>query len=154
MIISVFIMQYELRLVLESATTGTTSEATTEASATGTATAESTTATTTARTARATRTAKATTTVLKASKEIQTIDDMNHTIAGDGVILGITALGSGDDMADGGLLMQDVVELERDGEGLTLEETLRHLGIPDEFVGVHRVVSIATTALHIQVRGE
>ena len=79
---------------------------------------------------------------------------MNHTIASDGVILGITALGGRDDMADGGLLMQDVVELERDGESLALEEALRHLGIPDEFVGVHRVVGIATTALHVQVRGE
>ena len=112
MIISVFVMQYELHFVLEPATTGTTSEATTEASATGTATAESTTATTTARTARATRTAKATTTVLKASKEVQTIDDVNHSIAGDGVILSIIARRGSDGTAEGRLLVQDVVELK------------------------------------------
>ena len=90
MITGVFIMHYELRLALEPATTGTTAEATTEASATRTATAESATTTTgTTRTSRAARTTKATATVLKASEEVQTIDDVNHTIAGDGVILGL-----------------------------------------------------------------
>ena len=87
MIISVFVMQYELRFVLEPATTGTTSEATSEASATRTATAEASTTTTATRTARAseasTTAAEGTTT----SEEVQTIDDVNHTIAGDGVIL-------------------------------------------------------------------
>ena len=50
--------------------------------------------------------------------------------------------------------MQDVVELERDGKGVTLEETLGKLCVPDQFVGVHRVVGITATALHVQVRGE
>ena len=110
MIISVFVMQYELHFVLEPATTGTTSEATSEASATRTATAEASTTTTgTARTARA---SKATATVLKASEEVQTIDDVNHTIAGDGVILCIVARQGSDGTAEGGLLVQDVVELK------------------------------------------
>ena len=88
MITGVFIMHYELRLALEPATTGTTAEATTEATATRTATTEAATATTrTTRTARTTRAAKATATVLEASKEIQTVDDVYHTIAGNGVIL-------------------------------------------------------------------
>ena len=121
--IGIFITQYVLRFVLEPTATGTTSEATAEASATGTATAKSATTATAAtgtRTARATRTTEGTT----AAKEVQTIDDVNHTVAGDGVILGITALGGIDDLADGGLLVQDVVELERDGEGVALEEAL------------------------------
>ena len=110
MIISVFVMQYELRFVLEPATTGTTSEATSEASATRTASAEA--STTTTGTARTTRTSKATTTVLKASKEVQTIDDVNHSVAGDGVILCIVARQGCDGTAEGGLLVQDIVELE------------------------------------------
>ena len=87
MIISVFVMQYELRFVLEPATTGTAAEATAEASATRTATAEASTTTTATRTARAseasTTAAEGTTT----SEEVQAIDGVNHTIAGDGVIL-------------------------------------------------------------------
>ena len=106
MIISVFVMQYELHFVLEPATTGTTSEA----SATRTASAEA--STTTTGTARTTRTSKATTTVLKASKEVQTIDDVNHSVAGDGVILCIVARQGCDGTAEGGLLVQDIVELE------------------------------------------
>ena len=110
MIISVFVMQYELRFVLEPATTGTASEATSEASATRTASAEA--STTTTGTTRTARTSKATTTVLKASKEVQTIDDVNHSVAGDGVILCIVTGYSSDGTAEGGLLVQDIVELE------------------------------------------
>ena len=110
MIISVFVMQYELRFVLEPATTGTAAEATSEASATRTATAEA--STTTTGTTRTARTTKATATVLKASEKIQTIDDVNHPIAGDGVILCIVARQGSDGTAEGGLLVQDIVELE------------------------------------------
>ena len=113
MIISVFVMQYELRFVLEPATTGTAAEATSEASAaTRTATAEASTTTTATRTARAseasTTAAEGTTT----SEEVQTIDDVNHPIAGDGVILCIVARQGCDGTAEGGLLVQDIVELE------------------------------------------
>ena len=111
MIISVFVMQYELHFVLEPATTGTTSEATSEASATGTATAKSATTATAAtgtRTARTTRTTEGTT----AAEEVQTIDDVNHSVAGDGVILCIVARQGCDGTAEGGLLVQDIVELE------------------------------------------
>ena len=103
-------MQYESHFVLEPATTGTTAETTSEASATRTASAEASTTTTgTTRTARA---SKATATVLKASEEVQTIDDVNHPIAGDGVILCIVARQGSDGTAEGGLLVQDVVELK------------------------------------------
>ena len=50
--------------------------------------------------------------------------------------------------------MEDIVELQRDGEGLALEEALRQLGIPDELVGVHRGIVVATTALHVHIGGE
>ena len=102
-------MQYESHFVLEPATTGTAAEATSEASATRTAAEASTATTGSTRTARA---SEATATVLKASEEVQTIDDVNHTIAGDGVILCIVARQGSDGTAEGGLLVQDVVELK------------------------------------------
>ena len=62
--------------------------------------------------------------ILTASEEVQTVDDMHHAVAGDGVVFGIGAPHRRDGAAEGGLLMQDVVELQGDGEGLALEETL------------------------------
>ena len=62
--------------------------------------------------------------ILTAAKQVQTVDDMQHAIAGDGVVFGIGATHRRDGTAEGGLLMQDVVELQGDGEGLALEETL------------------------------
>ena len=62
--------------------------------------------------------------ILTAAKQVQTVDDMQHAIAGDGVVFGIGAPHRRDGTAEGGLAMQDVVELQGDGEGLTLEESL------------------------------
>ena len=62
--------------------------------------------------------------ILTASEEVQTVDDMHHAVAGDGVVFGIGAPHRRDGAAEGGLLVQDVVELQGDGEGLTLEEAL------------------------------
>ena len=98
MIIGVFVMQSELRLVLKPAATGTAAEATTEASATGTATEAAATTATATRTARTTR---ATTTVIEASEEVQTIDDVYHAVAGDGVILCIITRRGCDDTTEG-----------------------------------------------------
>ena len=62
--------------------------------------------------------------ILTAAKQVQTVDDMQHAIAGDGVVFGIGAPHRRDGAAEGGLLVQDVVELQGDSEGLTLEESL------------------------------
>ena len=62
--------------------------------------------------------------ILTASKEVQTVDDMQHAVAGDGVVFGIGAPHRRDGTAEGGLLVQDVVELQGDGEGLALKESL------------------------------
>ena len=62
--------------------------------------------------------------ILTAAEQVQTVDDMQHAIAGDGVVFGIGATHRRDGTAEGGLLVQDVVELQGDGEGLTLEESL------------------------------
>ena len=74
--------------------------------------------------ATAARTAAEAEGILTAAKQVQTVDDMQHAIAGDGVVFGIGAPHRRDGAAEGGLLMQDVVELQGDGEGLALEETL------------------------------
>ena len=50
--------------------------------------------------------------------------------------------------------MKYIIELQRDGEGFTLKETLGQLGIPDKFVGIHRRIAITTATLHIQIGGK
>ena len=89
-----------------------------------------------------------------ATEEIQTVDDMEHTVARDGVVLRIRAAHRADRADERGLLLEDIIELQRDSERLALEETLRDLCIPDEFVGIHRRVVVASPALHVDVRGE
>ena len=67
---------------------------------------------TTLTSATATAHTKATLTSATTAKDVQAIDEVNHTIAGNGVLLGITTHGSGDGTADGALLVQDIVQLE------------------------------------------
>ena len=50
--------------------------------------------------------------------------------------------------------MENVIELERDGKSIALEEALRDLGVPNQFIGVHRVVGISAAALHGQISGK
>ena len=95
--------------------------AATASEATGTTTAWASATRTASRTSRTTASEEG---ILTASEEVQTVDDMHHAVAGDGVVFGIGAPHRRDGAAEGGLLMQDVVELQGDGEGLTLEETL------------------------------
>jgi hypothetical protein len=64
------------------------------------------------------------TTGLAVAKEVDAVDEMKHGIAGDGVVLSVGTGHVGDLTREGGLLVQDVVELERDGEGFSLEEAL------------------------------
>ena len=91
------------------ATTTTSAEATAATEATATAKATRATPLTSAT---ATAHTKATLTPATTAKDVQTIDEVNHTIAGNGVILGITTHGSGDGTADGALLVKDIVQLE------------------------------------------
>ena len=62
---------------------------------------------------------------------------MQHGIAVDAVILGITALHGIDDAAEIALLVQDVIELQADGERFASEESMTDLGVPYQFVGIH-----------------
>ena len=85
-------------------------------------------AATTASATKAARTSRATATrtahIGHAAEEIYSIDNVQHGIAGDSVILRITALRGIEDAADRGLLMQEVIELQRERQRITLEERL------------------------------
>ena len=76
---------------------------------------------------------------LLASDDIQSVDDVEHGIRVDAVVLGIGTGHGSKGTAQGALLVQQVVELEQHGEGLALEEALRYLSVPYQLVGVHRV---------------
>ena len=106
---SVFVHHRPLGLHHRTSATEATAEAAASEAATATAT-----ATTTAEAARATltTTATATATAEATSKEIQAIDDVQHCIVCNGIILRIAALHGVEDTANGRLLMQDVVELQ------------------------------------------
>ena len=79
---------------------------------------------------------------------------MKHCITRDGVILRIGTTHSRDNAAKRGLLMKDIVELQRNGKGFTLEETLRQLSIPDKFVGIQRSIVVAASTLHVHISSE
>ena len=83
---------------------------------------------------------------LLASDDIQSVDDVEHGIRVDAVVLGIGTGHSSKGTAQGALLVQQVVELDHHGEGFALEEALRELGVPYQFVGVHRLVAVSSSA--------
>lgn len=91
---------------------------------------------------------------LLSSEEVQAVADVEQGVGVDAVILRVAALHGVDGAAVVALLVEDVVQLQADGERLALEEALRDLCIPDELVGVHRAVGIAPSALVVQVGGE
>ena len=77
---------------------------------------------------------------------------MKHSVVGNSVVLRIAALHGVKDTANGRLLVQDVVELERNGERIACQERLRQLCIPNQLVGIHRCIGVTTTTLHVHVR--
>ena len=79
---------------------------------------------------------------------------MQHGIAGDGIILGIAALHGRHITTECRLAAQDVVHLERQGKGLAAQEGVRQLCIPYQFIGVHRLVVVSATTIHIDARRE
>ena len=91
---------------------------------------------------------------LLATEEVQAVADVEQGVGVDAVILRVAALHGVDGAAVVALLVEDVVQLQADGEWLALEKALRDLCIPDELVGVHRAVGIAPSALVVQIGGE
>ena len=88
---------------------------------------------------------------LLGAKEVHAIDDMEHGIARNGVILGVGALHGRDRTTEVGLLLKDIIELQREGERIVTKEALTNLLIPYHFVGIQRLISISSSAVHVQV---
>ena len=88
------------------------------------------------------------------AKEVEPVDEVEHGEAVDAVILRVAAAHCRHCAAEIALVCEDVIELQRDGEGFALEEALRHLCVPHEFVGVHGVVAVAAPAVLVKVGGE
>jgi len=86
--------------------------------------------------------------------EIEAIDEVHHHIAVDGIRPGIAAIRGTVVAVDAGALTQDVVPLHAYRGILRLEEVLAELCIPDELVGVHACIIVATTALLRNVAAE
>ena len=55
---------------------------------------------------------------------------MEHGVAVDGVVLDVAATHCRYRSGEVGLVVEDVVELERDGQGVALQEALRELRVP------------------------
>ena len=79
---------------------------------------------------------------------------MHHHIAVDGIGPRIRALCCRDGAADVAPFAQDIIPLHRHRGGVAPQEALRELRVPDEFVGVHRLVIVSAAAALVDVRGE
>lgn len=88
---------------------------------------------------------------LVAAKDVQSINHVQHGIAVDAVIFGVAALHGINGSAEVALIVQDVVELQRQCEVALFQQTLRQLHVPHQFVGVHSLVVVATTTVLMQV---
>ena len=76
---------------------------------------------------------------------------MQHGIAGDGVDLLVAPAVGINGSREGGLLAQDVVPPQHDGQWFATQETLRQLHVPYHLVGIQGLVAIAALAEHVEV---
>lgn len=78
---------------------------------------------------------------------------MQHAVAVDAVVFVDGASGSRERAGNVALLLQDVIEFKADG-GVSPEEGLGNLCIPDQFVAIHAAVAVSTAALVGEVGGD
>ena len=90
-------------------------------------------------------------TCLAAAKDVQSINHVQHGVAVDAVVFGVAALHGINGSAEVALVVQDVVELQRQREVALFEQTLRQLHVPHQLVGVHGLIVVATAAVLVQV---
>lgn len=88
-----------------------------------------------------------------AAEHVQAIAHMKHGIAVDAVVAGVAAPVGIHPSLVVALLPQEVVEVKRHDEGLALEERLRYLTVPDEFVGIRGGVVVTSSAILMQIGG-
>ena len=77
---------------------------------------------------------------------------MQHAVAVHPIIFVYGTPVGGQLAGDVALVLQDVIHLE--GQACVLEQCLGQLGIPDQFVPVHAVVRISSSALVADVGGK
>ena len=86
-----------------------------------------------------------------AAEDVELVDDVEHDIGGERVAPRVGAHHGVDRAGDVALLREDVVEAEAEREGSVAEEGLRELGVPNQFVGVHRRGRETAARLHADV---
>ena len=84
---------------------------------------------------------------------VQSVYDVQQCVAGCDVAPRLGAALGIDGAADVGEVAEEVEAVEHTDE-VVMEETLGEAGVPDEFVGIHCVVGVATAGVHRQVGGE
>ena len=89
-----------------------------------------------------------------AAEDVELVDDVEHRIGVERVAPRVGAHHGVDRAGDVALLREDVVEAEAEREGAVAEEGLRELGVPEQFVGVHRRGRETAARLHADVGGE
>ena len=89
-----------------------------------------------------------------ATEHIQAITHVKHGIAVDAVVAGIaTPVGIHPTLVVA-LLAKEVVEVQCHNKAFVLEERLRYLAVPDEFVGIRRGVIETSPAILVQIGRE
>ena len=138
------------------ATTETTTKASSEASGGSTAWTASPAAWSarTIGTTRAFTPASSTASVIASAEEVQTVTDVQHGIAGNGVDFLVSPTVGVDGTCKVGLFAQDVVPLQHHSKHLALEEAVRQLSIPQQFVGIQRLVVVAASAKTVEIGRE
>ena len=74
------------------------------------------------------------------AKNIQTVHKVEHTVAVDRVILRVLTHGGRNGTTDIALIAQNIKELYAHRSGIVLQEILRYLGVPYQFVSIHIAV--------------
>ena len=91
---------------------------------------------------------------LTAAKDVHAIGDAQQGVACDSICPSIRARVGRDIPAEVALLGQYVIEAQHHYKFSALQESLRYLSIPYEFIGVHRSIVEASSAVHPEVARE
>lgn len=88
---------------------------------------------------------------LAAAKDVQSINHVQHDIAVDAVVFGVAAPHGINGPTEVALIVQNVVELQRQRKVALFQQILRQLHVPHQLVGVHGLVVVATSTVLMQV---
>ena len=75
---------------------------------------------------------------------------MEHDVAVDGVVFRISTAHGTDGTAEIALLVQNIIELDTECQGITFQQRLRYLCVPKKLIGVQRCIIISAAALFMK----